>query len=189
MPSSPASETNEREVVLVDERGRALGTSGKLAAHRSPGSLHLAFSVVLYRPDGRTLLQQRAATKYHFPLAWANACCSHPVPGQEVVVAAEERLWEEVGIRCQLSDVGTVTYRAECSMSGLVEHEFDHVLVGVTESEPRINPEEVAAVRWVMPRQVIDAPPGNLAPWLEKVLEVAESARIELADGPEGRSK
>ena len=77
----PGSAKARDSVVLVNEDGEPIGTMAKLAAHEAPGRLHLAFSVVLYRSDGLVLLQQRAATKYHFPLIWANSCCSHPRPG------------------------------------------------------------------------------------------------------------
>lgn len=166
-------------VVLVDEQGATLGTDEKVAAHLPPGMLHLAFSVVLYREDGRTLLQQRSATKYHFPLAWANACCSHPSPGEDIVASAEARLFEELGIECRLTDVGTVTYRAACASSGLVEHELDHVLIGViADAAPVLDPSEVAAVEWVDSSAVISSPPKDAAPWLVPVLRVAEAGRV-----------
>jgi len=164
-------------VVLVDERGTALGTEEKIAAHQPPGRLHLAFSVVLYREDGYTLLQQRAKTKYHFPLAWANACCSHPSPGDDLVESAQARVKEEIGVECRLLDVGTVIYRAECASSGLVEHELDHVLIGTTNEEPVFDDVEVAAVEWADPKEVLRVLPVNAAPWLIPVLRVAEAGR------------
>src|SRR5579862_220184 len=94
-------------VVLVDEEGRPVGRAEKLAAHQPPGVLHLAFSVVLYRGDGRLLLQRRAATKYHFPLHWANACCSHPSPGEDVAASAAHRVVEELGVECALAPAGS----------------------------------------------------------------------------------
>jgi isopentenyl-diphosphate delta-isomerase len=69
--------------------------------------VHRAFSVFLFSPEGRLLLQQRAATKITFPLIWANTCCSHPldVPAERamagaegVVNAARRKLQQELGI-------------------------------------------------------------------------------------------
>lgn len=161
-------------VVLVTEEGEVVGESAKLAAHESPGHLHLAFSVVLGRPDGRTLLQQRALSKYHFPGAWANACCSHPAPGEELVPSAEARVREELGVDCDLTDVGSLIYRATCAHSGLVEYELDHVLVGEIDEEPRPDPKEVAAIRWVDPGELLANPPEAAAPWLRAVIELAQ---------------
>ncbi len=176
MTGSPAVGARDN-VVLVDRKGTPIGTSPKLAAHAAPGHLHLAFSVVLYRPDGLVLLQQRAGTKYHFPLTWAISCCSHPRPGEGVVESAEARVQEELGLDCRLDEVGTLTYRVVCPVSGLVENEFDHVLVGVVTGDPDPDPAEVAAVRWAVAADVLTAPPPDSAPWLVPVLHLAEEAR------------
>ncbi|MHB1782078.1 MAG: isopentenyl-diphosphate Delta-isomerase [Acidimicrobiales bacterium] len=165
-------------VVLVDLDGAVLAGEDKLAAHEAPGQLHLAFSVFLYRPDGKVLLQRRAATKYHFPLHWANACCSHPAPGEDVVSAGERRLVEELGLACALTEAGSFVYRAVCPASGLVEHELDHVLVGVTAGEPVPSPVEVDATCWLFPSQIREGMPAGVhAPWLVRALELAEAAR------------
>lgn len=168
--------TERRTVVLVDEHGNVRGEAPKLEAHRPPGQLHLAFSVFLFHPDGRVLLQRRAEAKYHFPGVWANACCSHPAPGEDLVASAEARLVEELGMACQLRRVGAFVYRAACGRSGLVEHELDHVLVGTTGDLPRPDPGEVAATAWADPAAVAaGAAPdgGTLAPWLQPALVLA----------------
>jgi isopentenyl-diphosphate Delta-isomerase len=169
-------------VVLVAEDGSVVGESSKLAAHEAPGLLHLAFSVVLYREDGRTLLQRRALSKYHFPGAWGNACCSHPLPGEDLIDSAQARVREELGINCALEDVGSLVYRASCEHSGLVEYELDHVLIGEIAAEPRPDPSEVAEVRWDEPRSVLASPPEPAAPWLVSVLELAERHRRKNAE-------
>src|ERR1700740_2044344 len=99
--SAPASAAVNREqllVELVDRAGRAFGTSTVREAHTAPGRLHRAFSVLLYDPAGRMLLQQRAAVKTRFALRWSNACCGHPAPGEDLAAAATTRLAEELGI-------------------------------------------------------------------------------------------
>ena len=65
-----AAAARER-VVLVDAQDRAIGTAGKLDAHRS-GRLHRAFSVFLFDARGAVLLQRRAADKYHSAGLWTN---------------------------------------------------------------------------------------------------------------------
>jgi isopentenyl-diphosphate delta-isomerase len=165
-------------VILVDEHGVAIGRAPKLAAHASPGQLHLAISVFLYRDDGALLLQQRAATKYHFPGLWANACCSHPVPGEAVADAAAARVREELGIDAPLALAGSLTYRAACPTSGLVEHEFDWVFVGEIDSTVHPDPREIDAVRFVTIDELGDGDfDGVLAPWFFPALELAEMAR------------
>lgn len=165
-------------VVLVDDNGAAIGVADKLAAHRAPGTLHLAFSVFLFDTDGRLLIQQRAADKYHFPLVWANSCCSHPRPGQELVAAAESRVAEELGLKIALRPVGSFVYQASDARSGLVEHEFDWVLVGELSDVPLPDPREVADVRLVSPAELAEAVATEVfAPWFEEAYAIALAAR------------
>lgn len=155
--------------MLVDDEGHAQGESEKLTAHQPPGFLHLAISVFIRDSVGRVLLQRRAAAKYHFAGRWANACCSHPYPGEPPAGAATRRLAEEMGIVTGLEAVGTFTYRAEDPVSGLVEHEFDHVFAGVWDGIPAPDPAECDAWEWVDPsdlRARVAAADSQLAPWL-----------------------
>jgi isopentenyl-diphosphate delta-isomerase len=178
------------QVLLADATGRVVGTSEKLAAHRAPGLLHLAFSVFLFDGEGRTLVQQRARSKYHFPGIWANACCSHPEPGEETDLAgsARRRLRDELGLEWTgpLTDVGAFVYRAADAATGLVEHESDHVLVGTLERrapvlEPVPDPSEVAAWRWVEVSEVVGlGEKQGYAPWFAEALDIALRA-----DAPE----
>jgi isopentenyl-diphosphate delta-isomerase len=171
--------TRESHVVeLVDLSGRAIGAASVADAHRAPGQLHRAFSVFLRDPgNGRVLLQQRASVKTRFPLRWANSCCGHPLPGEDVTVAAQRRLAEELGITgVSLAPVGTYTYRAEDPGSGRVEHEYDHVLLGDLPIGARMTPEpsEVADTRWVAVSALtvgLAADPGSYAPWLAGVTD------------------
>jgi isopentenyl-diphosphate delta-isomerase len=164
-------------VELVDADGVPMGSATVDEAHRAPGRLHRAFSVFLRDPHGRVLLQQRAAAKTRFPLRWANTCCGHPQPGEDVVVAARRRLLEEIGIsEVDLSEVGRYSYYAEDPTTGRVEYEFDHVLLGdaPTGHVPLPDPDEVADLRWVgVPelRRAITADPRSYAPWLAGVTD------------------
>lgn len=135
------------EVVLVDREDNPIGVGEKLAVHLE-GKLHRAFSVFLFNSSGQMLLQQRAFGKYHSEGLWTNACCSHPRPGEDILHAAKRRLFEEMGIRCDLEKVSDFVYEAKLDR-GLIEHEFDHVLFGIFEGEPIINPAEVRSFRWI----------------------------------------
>lgn len=166
----------ESELVeLVDDRGALTGTATVLDAHEAPGMLHRAFSIFLRRPDGRVLLQQRAAVKTRFPLRWGNTCCGHPVPEEAVTVSAARRLHEELDVSgVTLREVGIYKYFAEDPVTGRVEREYDHVLLGDVpdDVEFRPDPDEVAELRWVavdtLLREIGDAPTAY-APWLEGV--------------------
>lgn len=134
------------QVILVDEHDNKVGTMDKLEAHQK-GTLHRAFSVFVFHPDGRLMLQKRAGDKYHSAGLWTNTCCSHPRPGEPTEDAAHRRLKEEMGFDCNLKEVHTLTYRTEFS-NGLIEHEYDHVFVGVWDGVPNIAEAEVDAWEW-----------------------------------------
>ena len=128
------------KVVLVDENDIEIGTLEKQEAHLK-GKLHRAISVFVFNSKGDLLLQQRALSKYHSSGLWSNTCCTHPRKGESTEVAAKRRLFEEMGIKCDLSFKFSFTYRAELA-NGLIEHEFDHVYFGESDDEPILNPLE-----------------------------------------------
>jgi isopentenyl-diphosphate Delta-isomerase len=129
------------EVILVNENDEQVGTMDKLEAHKQ-ARLHRAFSVFIFNSGGQMLLQQRAAGKYHSAGLWTNACCSHPAPGEETNMAAQRRLQEEMGFSTSVVRIFDFTYKAAFD-NGLVEHEFDHVFLGVYNGEVYPNPDEV----------------------------------------------
>lgn len=139
--------THLPHVILVDEQDQPTGTMEKMEAHRQ-GLLHRAFSVFILNEHQEMLLQQRAIHKYHSGGLWTNACCSHPMPGEQVEAAAHRRLGEELGIDCYLTPLFSFSYRTEFD-NGLTEHEFDHVLLGHYSGPVKPNPEEVAGYRYV----------------------------------------
>lgn len=180
-------------VELVDEAGNAVGECTVAEAHRPPGQLHRAFSVILADPAGRILLQQRAAVKTRFALRWANACCGHPAPGQSPIDAANERLAEELNIGpVTLTEIGIHRYQAADPATGRVESEYDHVLLAAFDpAEPlRPNPDEVAALRWVSPDELradLVANPDSYAPWLAGVVARLDDAETIITGVLPGR--
>lgn len=128
------------EVILVNEKDEVTGTMEKMEAHRK-GVLHRAFSVVLFNSQGELLLQKRAAEKYHSGGLWTNTCCSHPLPGEEISEAAVRKLMQEMGIRTPLTFSYKFIYKTSLD-NGLIEHEYDHVLIGLYDHAPSLNSSE-----------------------------------------------
>ncbi|MDI6102816.1 isopentenyl-diphosphate Delta-isomerase [Actinoplanes sp. NEAU-A12] len=199
MTAHPSVRPRSREgdlVELVDDRGAVTGAATVLDAHEAPGMLHRAFSVFLRDSTGRVLLQQRAAVKTRFPLRWGNTCCGHPAPGEEVTISAARRLVEELGIDgATLREVGVYVYFAEDPVTGRVEREYDHVLLGDLPdgAEPQPDPGEVAQLRWVSVTELQEAlgtSPTAYAPWLEGVTRRlaehlnAQPSAAEATSGP-----
>ncbi|MFI5699281.1 isopentenyl-diphosphate Delta-isomerase [Streptomyces xanthochromogenes] len=198
MPSTSATTANnssngttggtasEIMLELVDESGNTIGTAEKLSAHQAPGQLHRAFSVFLFDPAGRLLLQQRALGKYHSPGVWSNTCCGHPYPGESPFAAAARRTYEELGIAPSLlAEAGTVRYNHPDPESGLVEQEFNHLFVGLVQSPLRPDPEEVAETVFVTPQELTERHARDtFSAWFMTVLDAARPAVKELT-GPD----
>lgn len=141
-------------VVLVDEQDNETGVMDKMEAHRS-GKLHRALSVFIFNTEGKWLLHKRAAGKYHSENLWTNTCCSHPRPQESVAAAAQRRLLEEMGLTCKIEHSFTLKYRAELEY-GLIEHEYDHVFLGVSDAVPLSNPLEVSEWKYVSTGELVE---------------------------------
>ncbi len=142
----------EELVVLVDQKDQKIGLMPKMEAHEK-ACLHRAFSVFVMNDQGELLLQQRAASKYHSPLLWANTCCSHQRDGESNLAAGKRRLKEEMGFETDLKEVFSFVYKAPFD-NGLTEHELDHVMLGSYNNAPIINKEEVESYKWMTPSAV-----------------------------------
>ncbi|MGH4028557.1 isopentenyl-diphosphate Delta-isomerase [Actinomycetota bacterium Odt1-20B] len=190
MPITPATAANSSSngtgeailLELVDEDGKTIGTAEKLAAHQAPGQLHRAFSVFLFDEQGRLLLQQRALGKYHSPGVWSNTCCGHPYPGEAPFAAAARRTYEELGVSPSLlAEAGTVRYNHPDPDSGLVEQEFNHLFVGMVQSQLQPDPEEVGATAFVTARELAARHEQDpFSAWFMTVLDAARPAIKEL---------
>ncbi len=158
------------EAVLVDEDNCVLGTTPKSTVHGADTPLHRGFSLFLFDRKGRLLLQQRSRTKKTWPLAWSNSVCGHPTLHESNVDAARRRL--AVELKMEAAHIEEVApYRYTFVRNGVMENEICPILVGLTNDEPKPNPEEVAATRWVPWAGFIDeikGQPGNYTEWCEK---------------------
>jgi isopentenyl-diphosphate delta-isomerase len=134
-------------VILVDADDIQIGTAGKLDAHRR-GLKHRAISILVRNSAGELLLQQRHPGKYHSGMLWANACCSHPLPGESTADAAQRRLKQEMGFVCPLERLFTFDYNAAVS-DDLIENELVHVFGGTHDGNIAPDPTEVSRWKWI----------------------------------------
>ena len=172
----------EERVVLVDERGNAIGEQAKSAVHHARTPLHLAFSLYLFDAHGRLLMTRRALDKITWPGVWTNSCCGHPAPGEAMVDAVNRRLAQETGLRVEgLREVlPDFSYRVQ-DVSGVWENEicpvfFGTVVADVTDgARLAVNPREVMDwtwVRWADLAASVSAVPFAFSPWA--VLQVGQ---------------
>ena len=162
---------DEEEVILVNKKDIELGLMPKMEAHRK-GVLHRAFSV-LFLNRLENLYTKRSSQKYHSPGLWTNTCCSHQRDGETTIDAANRRLNEEMGLNADLKEIFSFIYKANLK-NGLIEHEFDHVLVGYSDFSPIINIKEVEDWKWVdlsILEHDIDKNPNIYTEWFKIILK------------------
>ncbi|MDA9067925.1 isopentenyl-diphosphate Delta-isomerase [Flavobacteriaceae bacterium] len=162
----------EDKVILVDNNDNQIGLMPKLEAHEK-GVLHRAFSVFIFNNHGELMLQRRALTKYHSPGLWTNTCCSHQRDGESNISSGKRRLKEEMGFNTELFEKTSFIYKAKFD-NGLIEHEFDHVLVGSYNHSPIINSIEVDSWKWMSLENVkkdINDHPDNYTAWFKIIFE------------------
>lgn len=163
----------EEQVVLVNEQNEVLGTMPKMEAHEK-GILHRAISILIFNSKGEMLIQQRAKTKYHWPLIWSNAVCSHPRENESFQAAAERRLGEELNIKCSLKEVYRFIYKAKDEQTGLIEHEYDVVYEGEYNGEVPFQKEEVESIQWIALAELfkdIEKQPNKYSFWFKEILK------------------
>ncbi|MGR6735820.1 isopentenyl-diphosphate Delta-isomerase [Pseudomonas chlororaphis] len=162
----------EETLILVNKDDCQTGFAEKLHIHQQ-GLLHRAFSIFIFDRQGRLLLQQRALGKYHSQGLWTNTCCGHPRRGETTEAAARRRLFEEMGLECELRLVSQLLYHEQVS-NQLIEHEYDHVFAGICQQDPVANPEEALAWQWLSLAQVsqrLSQAPQTFSIWFRRIFE------------------
>jgi isopentenyl-diphosphate delta-isomerase len=96
-----------------------------------------------------------------------------------------------MGFSCALSPLLHFTYRAPVG-DDLIEHEYDHVFVGVVDGVAvRPNPDEVADWRWASARALraaVASDPAQYTAWFRRLLDpvLADASPAPDASVPDG---
>ena len=162
--------SNDQEpLILVDGNDREIGFLDKTACHDGGGVLHRAFSLFIFNPAGKLLLQRRASGKRLWPSFWSNSCCSHPRQGEAMDEAVQRRMGQELGLHAPVSFVYKFEYQAKFGTQG-TEHELCWVYVGQTSQNPTINTTEIDEWRWISADDLdaeLAATQDQFTPWFK----------------------
>jgi len=166
----------EIDVILVNDEDKEVGLMKKMDAHKN-ALLHRAVSVFIVNSKGEWLLQRRAISKYHSGGLWTNTCCTHPLPNETNMEAANRRLNQEMGLQCNLSELFSFKYK-ESLDNFLTEYELDHVFMGINDQIPMININEVSEYKYIEYKALhkdILKNPDNYTAWFRKIFERVQS--------------
>lgn len=130
------------DVILVDENDEQIGTMEKIEAHPK-ALLHKGFQHFLFSTEKGEILLQKRANKNIIAGLWANACCSHPKPGEQALPAAESACTRKWGLILHLQKL-SILFIKHLFDNGLTEYEFDHVFVGNYDGDIFPDAEEVS---------------------------------------------
>ena len=180
------------ELILVDDEDREIGHDSKAQAHDGRGVLHRAFSLFIFNGAGELLLQQRSSRKRLWPLYWSNSCCSHPRRGENMELAIERRLAQELGLSSELRFLYKFKYHAQFDDLG-AERELCWVYAGFANGAVHANATEVAAWRYIAPAELdleVAQHPERFTPWLKLEWErIRRDFNGEIAELVEGRRR
>ena len=151
-------------LILVDDQDQDVGFMSKELCHAGQGTLHRAFSLLIFNALGELLIQRRSAQKRLWPLYWSNSCCSHPRGRETMEAATQRRLQEELGIACPLRFLYKFQYQAQFDATG-AENELCSVFIGRSDAKPRINQAEISDWRWIDPEALAEELSGTGRVW------------------------
>jgi isopentenyldiphosphate isomerase len=126
----------------------------KDAVHRD-GDWHRAAHIWIVAPDGRILLQRRSPRKENNPDLWDVSAAGHLSAGESAVEAAVRETGEELGLQIGPEELRFLTtLRESCVLNGgsYIDNELHEIFLVRREvdlASLRLDPEEVAEVKWV----------------------------------------
>ena len=130
---------------------------------------HLVVHICVFNSRGEMLVQRRQPFKDGWPGMWDITVGGSAVAGDDSRTAAERELWEEMGLRVDLSGVRPVLTKHH-------PHIFDDYYIvrkDVAVEELTLQPEEVCEARWATLSdvlQLLDA--GVFIPYHRSFLEL-----------------
>jgi isopentenyl-diphosphate delta-isomerase len=169
------------EVFAVD--GSSLGLVPRSRVHRE-GFWHRAASVLLFRSDGRLVIQRRQWTKDVCPGLWDLSVAEHLKPGESYEQGAVRGLREELGVEgVALEPLGAmVRAKLDLPEHGVRDYELQQSFRGVFDGELRLDFAEVCEIDAITLLDLGSAfvvRPNDFTPWFR-----ASATRLGLCKNP-----
>jgi isopentenyl-diphosphate Delta-isomerase len=160
--AEPATEQPARPPALPEELIDVLTPDGQHTGIRKPksaihrdGDWHRAAHVWILAPDGRFLVQRRSLRKENNPGLWDVSAAGHLSAGESAREAAVRETFEELGLSLSPHDLKFITTLRQSSTLNndtYFDNEFHEIFIvqrDVDDASLKLDPEEVAEVKWV----------------------------------------
>ncbi len=159
-------------ILVVDKQDNPIGKAS-MEEIQAKGLYHRIVRIHVEDKEGRILLQKRASTVSSFPNCWDHSASGHVDAAENYEQAAERELFEEIGIRSKLKEIGM--YQSNYVYGDRIFNRFNKVYKAVVDRETvfTLEPEEVSEVKWATLdeiKQMIKNTPDQIADGLEDVI-------------------
>jgi isopentenyldiphosphate isomerase len=128
---------------VVDLSDQIVGQETRSFVHER-GYFHRAVHIMIERPSGYWVLQQRASTKDLDPFLWTSSCSGHVDAGESYLDAAVRECMEELSIKVKKHSFKEIFRCSPCKETG---NEFVRVYKLFYEREIVFNPLEINRIK------------------------------------------
>ena len=115
---------------LVNLCDQVVGSSERAKVHKF-NLFHRAVHILVFRPNGRLIIQQRSEKKDYDPLLWTSSCSGHVDCCEDYSTAAIRECKEELGQIISDLDLKEILRLSPCSYTG---NEFVQFILLITQT-------------------------------------------------------
>ena len=156
---------------VVDHNDKVIGRRPRRECIDN-GLLHRAVTIFISNEHGEVFLQKRAKHLRFYPGRWTASCTGHVSAGESYLLGARRELREEIGIECELRELGKFM-TPKWNLGDGTEWEFITVYEGSWTSKIFLN-EEIEEGKFVSPaefKRIANSSPGIFTPDLMLALK------------------
>lgn len=135
-------ETEQEWFDVVDEQDRFIRKAPREEVHQN-GLLHRAAHIWVFNTAGELLIHRRAAGKEEEPLKLTSSACGHLSAGETYGQAAQRELFEELGLRAEL------TYLHKIPSGPEIGYEHTTLFSCISDEMPSPDPREIISYEFV----------------------------------------
>ena len=140
---------------VFDETGKHVGVKSRSFCHsENPGVYHKAVWIWIKNLNNQILVQKRALTKKKSPGKWDMPSAGHVDAGETPISTCVRETKEELGLNVSENDF--VFLREFVNHHGWEFAQVYLLTTAATKNEIKVQPEEVADVKWLNYNEFID---------------------------------